>query len=102
MMRSSKLEEFFWRTRHWVRISLRSRANLEEIYERCLSLSLIIPVFVLLLDARTTLCVARARVHLEKVVELNRFVRVCVSDCIHKINKLFIISTIYLCMCMHQ
>jgi hypothetical protein len=55
-------------------------SNLEEIYERRLSLSLIIPVFVLLLEARTTLCVAGACVHLEKVVELNRFVRVCVDQ----------------------
>jgi hypothetical protein len=64
-------------------------SNHQEIYEFHLSFSLIIPVFVLLLDARTTLCVARARVHLEKVVELDRFVRVCGSECNSKINRAF-------------
>lgn len=57
-----------------------SSSNLQEIYELHLPFSLIIPVFVLLLNARTTLCVARARVHLEKVIELNRFVRICGSN----------------------
>jgi hypothetical protein len=80
-------------------------SNLQEIYEFHLSFSLIIPVFVLLLDARTTLCVARARVHLEKVVELDRFVRVCGSDCNPKINKPFYHQCkiyIYTYICMHQ
>ena len=50
--------------------------NLQEIYERHLPFSLIIPVFLLLLDARTALGVARVCIHLEKVVEFNRFVHV--------------------------
>jgi hypothetical protein len=56
---------------------MRSSPNLQEIYELHLPFGLIIPVLLLLLNARTALGVARVRIHLEKVVEFNRFVRVC-------------------------
>lgn len=54
--------------------------NLQEIYEVHLPFSLIIPVLLLLLNARTTLGVARVRIHLEKIIEFNRFVCVCWVD----------------------
>jgi hypothetical protein len=45
--------------------------NLQEVYELHLPFGLIIPVLLLLLDARTTPGVARVRIHLEKIVEFN-------------------------------
>jgi len=45
--------------------------NLQEIYELNLPFSLIIPVLLLLLNARTTLGIARVRIHLEKIIEFN-------------------------------
>jgi hypothetical protein len=45
--------------------------NLQEIYELHLPFSLIIPVLLLLLNARTTLGVARVCIHLEKIIEFN-------------------------------
>jgi hypothetical protein len=46
--------------------------SITTCYELHLPLCLIIPVLLLLLNARTALGVARVRVHLEKVVEFNR------------------------------
>ena len=60
--------------------SLMRSPNLHEIYERHLPFSLlmvVVPVLLLLLDARTTLGVTRAHVHLEKIVELHRPIHIC-------------------------
>jgi hypothetical protein len=54
--------------------------NLHEIYERHLSFSLsiiVVAVLFLLLDARAALAVARAQVHMKKIVELRRSIRTC-------------------------
>jgi hypothetical protein len=62
----------------WINSLTRSSPNLHEIYELHLPFSLIIiPVILLLLNARAALGVARARIHLEEVVKLHRFTRIC-------------------------
>lgn len=84
--------------------------NLQEIYELHLPFSLIIPVLLLLLNARTTLGVARVGIHLEKIIEFNWFVCVCRSNFkSHMVNFVvriyitIIIPTtwIYNTYCMH-